>query len=321
MLFAAVSLAWGASFLFIKVAGTGLAAVQVMVGRLGLGAALLVLVMLITRRRWPRGIRIWGNLLLISAFLCVIPFTLYAWAGQHIPSGLSSIYNATTPIATLLVALALLPDERLTRTRTVGLLIAATGVVVVASPWSLTLNEQNGTVLLLAQLACLGANLCYAIAFVLSRRLLRTGEYDATTIAASQITLAAVLGLAISPFIGGLEPVHLDIPVVASMLALGLVCTGVVYIWHATIIGAWGATAGATVTYVTPLVGVVLGIAVLGETLHWNEPVGGLLILAGVLISQGLLTRGSLTRTARERKESSTCSGGTSQSPAGRGAS
>lgn len=291
VLFAAVSLAWGSSFLFIKVAGTGLSAAQVMVGRLVLGATLLVAIMTVTRRQWPRGRRIWGPLVLVSTFLCVIPFTLYAWAGQHIPSGLSSIYNATTPIATLLVSLALLPDERLTRTRTAGLLVAAAGVVLIAAPWNITVDDHDSTTLLLAQLACLSANLCYAIAYVLTRRLLRAGTYDATTIAASQVTLAAILGLAISPLIGGLDAVHLNVPVVASMLALGLIGTGVVYIWHATIISAWGATVGSTVTYVTPVVGVILGILVLDETLHWNEPTGGVLVLAGVLISQGLLTR------------------------------
>ncbi|MFO6453455.1 MULTISPECIES: EamA family transporter [unclassified Aeromicrobium] len=121
----------------MKLGREGLSAAQVMVGRLGLGSMLLIAIMLVTRRRWPRGARTWGSLAVIAVFLCVIPFTLYAWAGQRIPSSLSSIYNATTPIATLMVGLALLPDELLTRFRIGGLLIAACGVVVVAGPWAI----------------------------------------------------------------------------------------------------------------------------------------------------------------------------------------
>ncbi|MFC4015095.1 DMT family transporter [Nonomuraea purpurea] len=295
--FVALAIVWGASFLFIKVSLSGLSPAQVMVGRLALGGTFLAAVMLVTRRRWPRDARTWGALTAISVFLCVVPFLLYAWAGQYIPSGLSSIYNATTPIATLLVSLIVLPDERLTRARTAGLLIAAGGVIVVAAPWDAVSAAGDGP-LLLAQLACLGACLCYGIAFVLSRRLLRANQYDSTTIAAGQIVLAAGIGLALAPFVGGFEPIEATPAVVGGMLALGVIGTGLAYIWNTRVIAAWGATAASTVTYVTPVVGVVLGILVLGETIHWNEPAGGVLVVLGILISQGRLARAARLQRA-----------------------
>lgn len=286
LLFGLVSVFWGSSFLFMKVAVDSFSAAQVMVIRLTLGALVLVSIMLITRRRWPRGARVWGSLLIISVFLCVIPFTLYAWASNYIPSGLTSIYNAATPVATLLLGLMILPQERANGYRLAGLALSAVGVVVLAAPWTFDLSTSDGTLLVLAQLAALGATVCYAIAFVLTRRLLTTGTYDATTIAATQISLAAIVGIIVSPFIGGLEPPTPTLPAVASLVALGVVSTGVVYIWHAKIIQDWGATAASTVTYVTPVVGVILGILVLNESLHWNEPVGGVLVLLGVLVGQ-----------------------------------
>ena len=94
--------------------------------------------------------------------------------------------------------------------------------------------------------------------------------------------------LVLSPFIA-MQPVSLDAPVVLSMLALGALGTGVAYIWMTTIVDSWGPTAASTVTYLTPLVGVVLGILVLGEILHWNEPVGGVIVVLGILVSQGRL--------------------------------
>lgn len=286
--FIGVTLAWGASFLFIKVAVGGISPAQVMVGRLGLGAAFLVLLMVLTRRKWPRGSRTWGTLLLIALFQGVLPFTLFAWAGQHLPSGVSSIYNATAPLTTLLFSLMLLPDEKLTRTRTYGLLLAAAGVIVIAGPWRFDFNSGDPNVLW-ANLACLGATSCYGVAYVIIRRVMRTGEYDAVTIASSQITLAAVIGIIIAPFIGGLEPMQLTPAIVWSMLALGVVGTGLAYVWNNDVIGAWGASTASTVTYLIPVVGVALGMLVLGEVLHWNEPVGGVVILLGVLVSQGRL--------------------------------
>ncbi len=290
--FAALALVWGASFLFIRIALDGLSPVQVVLGRLTCGALVLAAVMVGTGRRWPRGVEVWGHLTVIAVLLCVAPFLLFAWAGQHIDSGLSSIYNATTPLTTLLVSLAVLPDERLTRMRTYGVLVAALGVVVVASPW-LTLadhDEGSGWVSLVAQVACLGATTCYGLAFVYSRRFLRGHPYDATTIAASQIGVAALLTAALTPFAGA-TPVRLTVPVVVSVVVLGAVGTGVAYIWSTRIIQAWGATLASTVTYLTPLVGVTLGILVLDESLHWNEPVGAVLVVLGILTSQGRLRR------------------------------
>lgn len=286
LLFGLVSVFWGSSFLFMKVAVESFSAAQIMVIRLSLGALVLVSIMLSTRRPWPRGWHTWRLLLIISVFLCVIPFTLFAWASTYIPSGLASIYNAATPVATLLLGLMILPQEKANGYRLAGLAISALGVIVLAAPWTFDFTTSDGTLLVLAQLAALGATVCYAIAFVLTRRLVTSGAHDATTIASTQILLAAIVGLLVSPLIGGLEPAQPTLPAVASLVALGVISTGIVYIWHAKIIQEWGATAGSTVTYVTPVVGVILGILVLDESLHWNEPVGGVLVLLGVLIGQ-----------------------------------
>lgn len=289
MQFAALALVWGASFLFMKIALEGLSAIQVVFGRLALGSLVLAVVMASTRRRWPREPQVWGHLTVVAILLCVVPFSLFAWAGQHIDSGLSSIYNATTPITTLLVSLAVLPDERLTRTRIVGVVVAAAGVILVAAPWTVS-GPAFAATSLLAQLACLGATTCYGLAFVYSRRFLRGHDYDATTIAATQITIAAAITAFLVPFLG-LTPIDLSLPVVASMAILGGIGTGIAYIWNTRIIQTWGATLASTVTYATPVIGVTLGVLILNETLHWNEPVGAALVILGILTSQGRLSR------------------------------
>lgn len=288
----ALALIWGSSFLFIKVALTGLSPAQVALGRLVLGALALTAVMLATRRRWPRRPRLWAHLTVVALLLCVVPFLLFSWAGQYIPSGLSSIYNATTPLMTMLVTLVALRQEPLGRVKIAGLLLGAAGVAVVLAPWQLTVTGTGW-----AQAACLGATFSYGLAFAYTRRFIVGCGHDALTVAAAQVGLAALIMLALSPVLAA-GPFRLDAPIAGSMAALGVLGTGLAYAWNTSVIAHWGATTAATVTYLTPLVGVVLGIAVLGETLTWNQPLGALLVIAGILVGQGTVT-GALARRRR----------------------
>ncbi|MBM7773494.1 drug/metabolite transporter (DMT)-like permease [Actinokineospora baliensis] len=289
--YVALALTWGSSFFFIKIAVAGLTPQQLVLGRLVLGAVTLNLILLLTGRRWPRDPRLIGHLAVVAFLLCVLPLLLFAWAGRHIPSGLSSIYNATTPLMTMAIGLALLPAERLTALRSLGILIGAVGIVVVLAPWALLadLGELSGTGL--PQLACLVGTASYGLAFThLRKHVSGRHQHDAATIAAVQVALAAAMMLLVAPFTA-VTPVSLTTPIVLSVVVLGVLASGIAYIWNTFIVEHWGATPASTVTYVSPLVGVALGIAVLGEDITWNQPVGALVVVFGILLSQGLLSR------------------------------
>ncbi|HEV2373094.1 MAG TPA: DMT family transporter, partial [Streptosporangiaceae bacterium] len=116
--YAALALAWGASFFFIKVALQGLSPAEVVLGRLCAGAVTLLAVTVMTRQPLPRQPVIWAHLAVVAVLLCVVPFTLFGWAEEHVSSGLASIYNAAAPLMTVLVALIALPEERPSRTKT-----------------------------------------------------------------------------------------------------------------------------------------------------------------------------------------------------------
>jgi drug/metabolite transporter (DMT)-like permease len=285
----ALALVWGASFLFIKVGLEGLAPAQVVLGRLAAGATALVVVTLVGRRPLPRDPGVWGHLLLVALLLCVVPFLLFSWAETRISSGLASIYNATTPLMTMLVALAALPSERPTRTRLAGLLVGFAGVVLVLGPWGFSAGGEGGGAVA-GQLACLGATACYGTATVYLRRFVSPRGLPAVTVATVQVGLGALVLVVAAPFVAA-SPVHLTPRVVASVLALGVLGTGLAYVWLTNIVIGWGATNASTVTYLTPLVGVVLGVVLLGEHLTWNQPVGALVVVLGIAISQHLLGR------------------------------
>ncbi|MFF2775262.1 DMT family transporter [Streptomyces sp. NPDC058052] len=281
--FVALACAWGSSFLFIKVALEGLTPAQVVWGRLVLGALALCGVMAVTRSRIPRDPGLWLRLSVVSALLCVVPFLLFSWAEQHLDSGMASILNATTPLLTLAVGAVALADERLDRRRTAGLLTGFAGVLVLIGPGGLT---GGGGDRLLAQLACLGATACYGVAFVYLRRYVTPLGLPAVSVAFVQVTIGAAVMLLATPWIAEPAP-RLDAPITLSMVALGALSTGLAYLWNNNIVQAWGAVNASAVTYLTPVVGVTAGVLLLGERPAWNQPLGAVLVIAGIMAAHG----------------------------------
>lgn len=274
--FGLLAVTWGASFLFIKVGLQGMSPAQVVLVRMVGGALALTCIAFITRVALPRRDPVWLHIAVVAMLLCVVPFLLFAWAEQHISSGLAAIYNATTPLMTMLVAIAALPEEPPTRRRLLGLGLGFLGVLVVLAPWT---GVPGGSAV--AQLACLLATASYGAAFVYLRRFVAPRRLPALTVASMQVGIGAVAMVALCPLIAT-QPTQLHASVVISVVLLGVLGTGLAYVWNTNVVSAWGATAGATVTYLTPVVGVLLGVALLGEHLTWHQPVGALVVIAGV---------------------------------------
>jgi len=156
--------------------------------------------------------------------------------------------------------------------------------VVVLGPWRGLVGGDG-----LGQAACLLATSSYGVAFVYLRRFISPRGLAAIPVATVQVGLGAVIMLVLAPFTAT-APVHLSWRVAGSVAALGVFGTGLAYVWNTTIVASWGATNASAVTYLTPVVGVALGIVLLSETLTWSEPLGALIVIAGVAVSQGRLT-------------------------------
>jgi drug/metabolite transporter (DMT)-like permease len=278
---------WGCSFLLIKVALEGVSATQVVLGRIVLGAVAILAWVVVRREPLPRQPVVWLHAAVMGVVSNVVPFLGFAWGEDNgATSGLAGIYNATTPLWTLVFAILALPSERPTRARLTGLVMGFAGVLVVLAPW----RSMHGAGLA-GQLACLGAGACYGVAFVYTRRFL-TGRAEPLGLAAAQLTCAAVeIGL-IAPFVA---TGHVSLPprVWLSVLALGAAGTGIAYVIYYGLVRDVGATTASTVTYVVPLVAVTLGVIALGESLRWNDFAGALIVLAGILVAEGRLRRRS----------------------------
>ncbi|MDQ1083472.1 drug/metabolite transporter (DMT)-like permease [Microbacterium proteolyticum] len=279
--FVLTGIVWGSSFLFIAIALGGMTPAQVAGGRLLFGALALAAIVAIRREPLPRGRRIWGHLCVLAASFCVGPFLLFAWAEQHVSSGLASIFNATTPIMTAVMAWAVFRVEKLRPGQLVGIAIGIAGVVVIIAPGAVS-DIGDSTV---AQLALLGATACYGFSLAYMRRFLGDSGLSGVAFAFGYIAPAAAFMVLLSPVILA-EPMRLSTPVALSIVALGVLGTGVAYVWNQNTLRAWGPTRASTVTYITPVVGVALGILVLGERISWNEPVGAAVVFLGILLVQ-----------------------------------
>ncbi len=282
--FVLCGIVWGSSFLFMKVALTGISPAQVAWSRLILGALTLGLFVALRRDPLPRRLGVWAHMTVLAITFCVVPFLLFSWAQQHVTSGLASIYNATTPIMTAIMAWAVFRVEKLKPGQILGIAVGILGVMIIIAPWQgLDLSQS-----LVAQGAILGATACYGFSLAYMRRFVSQTGMSALVFSFLNIGLGAAIMVLLTPVLV-LSPVRLDGWVIGSIVLLGCLGTGIAYIWNQNAVRAWGPTRASTVTYITPVVGVILGVVILHETLTWNEPVGALVVFLGILLAQNRL--------------------------------
>lgn len=286
--FAALAAIWGASFLFIKVGVEELHPMYLTLGRVAAGAVTLLVVIAVTGDRLPRDPRLWGHLTVVAAFANCLAFTLFGYGEQRISSVLAGIWNGTTPLATLIIAVLLFRSERATATRVVGVVLGFLGLLVVLGAW-----QGIGGPTLTGQLMCFGAAVCYGLAFPYMKRFIAGRPESGVALSAAQLVAATAILAVLAPVLAGPPPaVHrLAGDTVASVLALGVLGTGLAFVFNLRVVRLAGATTASTVTYLIPLFATLVGVVVLGERVTWYQPVGAAVVLLGVAVSQGAVTR------------------------------
>lgn len=276
---AALALLWGSSFLWIKIALDGLSPVQVAFARMALGAAFLLSLCLATRLRLPRPGRIWLHLAVVAGVGQATPFVLFGVGEQTVSSGLAGVFNATTPLWTVIVALLVRQERRIGITKLAGLAVGFGGTVLILAPW------QSAAGTLAGSLACIAAAMCYGVSIVYSSRFVLGRGVTPLAVATLQITMGAgILALATPAF--GWQPVELDAAVAGSIVVLGLAGTGYAFVLLNRLIADLGPTSASTVTYLLPVIAVLLGAVVLGEELTARVLAGMVVVLVGVGLTQ-----------------------------------
>ena len=281
LLLITLSVLWGGSFLFGKVAVAEIPPLTLAFLRVVTACLVLWVVVAVLRTAMPATLSAWTPFLLLGFLNNVVPFSLILWGQQEIGAGLASILNATTPVFTVLVAHVALADERLTPGKGVGVLLGLLGVAVLVGLDALSGLGQN----VFAPLACLGAALSYGLAATYARRFRGTPPL---AVATGQLTASSLILLPAILLIDA--PWTLPMPGAAtiwSVLALGTASTALAYILYFRIIRTAGATNGALVTLLVPVSAILLGATLLGERLALTDILGMALIGLGLAAIDG----------------------------------
>jgi len=281
----ALGLVWGCSFIFIELGLVFLSPFGVTFVRCALGAIILLIFAKARKVELPKGKSIWKKLWVVAMLLNVVPGVLFAFAQQYITSALAGIINATTPLMTLIFMLLIFREEKIKREQVYGLLIGALGVMTVVGVWKeLGGNQLIGVIALLIAVSCYGASYPYS-----TRNVIPLG-LKPEALATGQLLMATMTLLPFFIF-NGFSSNNYATKSIIAMLCLGIFGSGFAYIWNFSVTAAAGSAIGSTVTYLTPVVAVIVGWLYLNEEIAWHEPVGALVVITGALLSQGRLNR------------------------------
>lgn len=275
-------LIWGSSFLFIEYSLTALTPIGVAFWRTFFGALAMAIVILIFKPKLPTSFAVWKKMFIAGMFMSSIPFTLFAFAQTFVTSALASIINAVTPMATVIVMMIAFRSEKLKPHTLVGLLIGLVGVLVVLGIWQ-GLGESEPV----AILALFVAVTCYGIGTPYVRKNIAPLGLATEVSVFGQIGTASITLLPIYLLSGEYLIATPSLEAIGSIVAIGALGSGVAYLLFYRLINVLGSAVAATVTYLTPVIAVILGVLVLNEELRWHEPIGGLIIIVGAAVSQG----------------------------------
>jgi drug/metabolite transporter (DMT)-like permease len=248
--------------------------------RCALGALTLLTIARIRGFKLPRDRKAQLHIWVVAIFLNVIPGIFYALAETAITSVLAGIINAVTPLMTLIAILLVNREEKAKPFQVIGLLIGFLGVLTVLGAW-----KGFGDNPLWAILVLLSAVACYGISFPYTRKYVMPLQLQPESIVSLQLILAAITLLPFYLFDGIAKDEYRLGPVLA-MIALGVFGSGFAYLWNFKVMELAGSAIASSVTYLTPVVAIIVGVIFLNEKITWNEPVGALIVLLGAAIAQ-----------------------------------
>ncbi|HEY0857430.1 MAG TPA: DMT family transporter [Albitalea sp.] len=275
----ALAALWGASFLFMRMGAGEFGPVALSAVRV-IGATLFLMPLLHWRGQADSLKRHWRPIFVVGVLNSALPFLCFSYAALSITAGLSSIFNAATPLFGALIAWLWLND-RLTPSRVLGLAIGFAGVLWLA--WDKASFKPGGSGW--AIVACLGATLCYGLAASFTKRYL-TGIAPLAVATGSQ--LSAALFLLVPAMIWWPANMPSQSAWIAAAL-LAIACTGVAYVLYFRLIAHVGPANAIAVTFLIPVFAVLWGWLFLGEVLTGAMVAGCGVILLGTGLTTGVL--------------------------------
>ena len=268
---------WGSTWLFVKIGLAVLPPFTFAGLRFSVAAALLWVVAWLRRSDVPQSWRAWRVIVWTGLMGMSLNYGLIFWGGRYISSGLSAVLQAMIPAFGLVLAHYLLPNEKITWRKTLGV---ATGIAGVAVIFSNQFSLEN-TMALAGSIALLGSALASAGTNILVKA--HGQAIDPLVMAAGQMTVGVIPLLMIGSLAEG-SPLSFPwtrtaVWVLLYLATIGAVVPFALFYW---LVREVDVTKTMLISLVTPVIAVALGMITLGERLTWQLAVGTLLILLGV---------------------------------------
>lgn len=286
--FIALGLVWGLSFLFVELALISFTPIGIAFLRGLLGAVSLLVLVAVTRQKLPRVWRHWLHISIVAVLLNAAPGFLFALGQETVSSSIAGVINATTPLMTVLIIISFFRDQTPTFDQFLGIVVGFFGILLVMEIFSSSNQASVAGVITL-----LMATLCYGLAMPYAKRFVSPLPYSPYVLAASQVSASAAL-TALPAILWGITHDVITGTSLAGIALLGVLGTGVAYVWNYRNIALAGSVVASSVTYITPVVAVIAGVLVLGDQLSPSQVAGGILIVLSALLVQGRLR---VTRT------------------------
>lgn len=289
-----LSVLWGGSFLFTKLAVAEVPPFTMVLTRLVIGAALLLVLLRFSGERLPRDRQGIVDLAVLGLLANAIPFVLIAYGQTVIGVGLGSILNATTPIFAVVFAHLLTTDDKATPAKVAGVMIGVLGVAILVGFDDFGMLVRD----LRAELACLAASMTYGLASVWSRRF--RGRPPMVT-AAGQLIASSTMLLPVTLVVDA--PWTLPWPstrALFALLGLAVLSTALAYVIFFRVITLAGASSATLVTILVPPSAILMGVVFLDERLAPQHLAGMAVIAIGLLAIDGRLVRSIAAATARK---------------------
>lgn len=281
MVFAALCIIWGSTWLGIKIGLDFLPPFTFAGLRFAAATVVLFFLAKLLHARTPHARSSWYLMIFLGIFQLTIPYGLVFWGEQYISSGLAAILFATLTFFVVIFA-DFLANEKLTQVKTVGIVASFAGLLVIFWRDIAIQNFAIGTSFL-GSVAVVGSTASAALANVVAKRYANKIDPSANVLVQSAICSLALsaIGLLTESSI----PMHFTILAIGTILYLGVIGSALAFVGLYWLLTRTTATNTSLLAFITPILALLLGWLVLGEVPDPNIGLGAVLILGGVYLT------------------------------------
>lgn len=276
--FVGLGIVWGATFPITKLVLPYVGPTQIVLIRVVSGFVPLLCYCVITGQMRLAHWRLWPHFLVMSFLATTLYYIAYAWAATEMLSGVASVLSGTAPLLVFVFSAIFLPHERLNWRKAVGVLIGFAGVMLVANPTTSAVTQTTVTGLAFLLLGAISLSL----SFIYARKFLAQFAIPASALVTYQLGIGSIVLLLVTPKDGIEQILAFPGPAFALVVGLGVLGTGLAYLLYYLIVQRLGAVAASSSTYLPPLVGLVISVALMGEEVSWTSYAAMVCILSGV---------------------------------------